>query len=111
MNQGISERDWKIFRELYTIAEERLCARILTEARVEIDREGTTAEQRYRELLGVIDSGMADLERGFDAPSRSNAFSQLVIIHHLGLLTGNELRRFSAETLAYVEAYGPIPPE
>ena len=59
MNQGISERDWKIFRELYTIAEERLCARILTEARVEIDREGTTAEQRYRELLGVI--GSADL--------------------------------------------------
>jgi hypothetical protein len=109
MNTGISERDWKIFRELQPVAEERLCRRILDELRTEMERPAETARTRYRELLGLIESRNGDLERGFDDFRRSTALMQIGIIHSMGLLTGGELRRFSPETLQFVEAYGPLP--
>jgi hypothetical protein len=111
MNNGISERDWRIFRELHAVAEERLCQRILESLRRELDQPGESARIRYRELLGYIQEQNGELSRGFDDLSRSTALAQVGVIHSMGLWTGAELRRFSPETLQYAEAYGPIPAE
>ena len=111
MNTGISERDWKILRELHPIAEERLCQRILESLRRELEQPRESAQIRYRELLGYIEEQNEELSRGFDDLSRSTALAQVGVIHSMGLWTGAELRRFSLETLLYAEAYGPIPPE
>jgi hypothetical protein len=110
MNNGISERDWRIFRELHAVAEERLCARILEEIRGQVAAvHGGPSRERYRELLGLIESRNDELARGFDDFRRSTALAQLGIIHSMGLLNGAELRRLSPETLQVVEMYGPIP--
>jgi hypothetical protein len=50
-----------------------------------------------------------DVARGFNDFRRSTAVMQIGIIHKMGLFTGEELRRFSAETLHFVEMYAPIP--
>ena len=111
MNNGISERDWRIFRELHAVAEERLCQRILESLRRELNQPGESARIRYRELLGYIEEQNGELSRGFDELSRSTALAHVGVIHSMGLWTGAELRRFSPETLQYAEAYGPIPQE
>ena len=111
MNNGISERDWRIFRELQPVAEERLCQRVLGELREILDSGDGTARERYRRLLELTDTRNEELGRAFDDFRRSTALAQIGIIHSMRLLTAEELRRFSPETLQFVEMYGPIPAE
>ena len=55
---------------------------------------------------GVARSGG---QRGFNDFRRSTALMQIGIIYSMGLFTGEELRRFSPETLRAIELYGRIP--
>ena len=109
MPGNISERDWKVFRELRQIALERLCDRILAEAKAEIDRHGKSSHEKYSSLFKLIEKRDDDIARGFNDFRRSTAIVQIGIIHSMGLFTGEELRRFSAETLQIIEMYGGIP--
>jgi hypothetical protein len=109
MSRDIPERDWKVFRELHKVALERLCERILSEARTEIERPGRSSHEKYLRLYKLIQSRDGDIARAFNDFRRSTAIMQIGIIHSMDLLTGEELRRFSPETLRPVEMYGPIP--
>jgi hypothetical protein len=109
MSTHIPEQDWKIFRELHVVALERLCDKILAEAKKEIERPGKSAHERYLNLFKLIEKRDHDIARAFNDFRRSTATMQLVKIHSLGLLTGEELRRFSPETLEILEIYGKIP--
>ncbi|MDB6110838.1 MAG: hypothetical protein JWR69_2588 [Pedosphaera sp.] len=105
----ISERDWKVFRELRPVALGRLCDQILAEAKSTIERPGKSSHEKYLSLYKLIQERDDDIARGFNDFRRSTALGQIGIIHKQGLFTGEELHRFSPETLRIVEMYAPIP--
>ncbi len=109
MLRSISERDWKVFRELRQTALERLCQKILDEAQREIARGEKTSHEKYLSLYERIQKRDNDIARGFNDFRRSTALTQIGIIHSMGLLTSEELQRFSTEVLQVIELYGPIP--
>jgi len=109
MSRTIPEQDWKVFRELSKIALNRLCEKILAEAQNEITRPGKSAHERYLSLFKQIEKGDDDIARGFNDFRRSTALMQIGVIHQMGLFTGEELRRFSPETLEVIKLWGEIP--
>ena len=109
MSRSISERDWKVFRELRQIALERLCDKIIAEAKAETERPAKSSHEKYLSLYKLMDKRDDDVARGFNDFRRSTALMQIGIIHSMGLFTGDELRRFSPETLQIIEMYASIP--
>ena len=107
-SRTISERDWKVFGELRQVALERLCDKILTEAKAEIEGPGKSSHAKYLTLYKLIENRDEDVARGFNDFRRSTAFVQIGIIHSMGLLTDEELGRFSSETLQIIELYERI---
>jgi hypothetical protein len=109
MSGNISERDWKIFRELRQIALERLCNQILTEAKAEIERPPKSSHEKYLSLYQLMEKRDDDVARAFNDFRRSTAIMQIGIIHSMGLFTPEELHRFSTETLQIVEIFAGAP--
>src|SRR5882762_9859356 len=109
MSRDIPERDWKVFRELHKIALGRLCDKILTEAKVQIEHPTKSSHQKYLSLFKLIQDRDDEIARGFNDLRRSTALMQIGVIHSMGLFTGQELRRFSPETLHIIEMYARIP--
>ena len=105
MSRSISERDWKVFREIRQAALERLCDKILAEAKAEIDGPGTSSHERYLRLYKLMDRRDDDIARGFNDLRRSTALMQMGIIHSMGLFTAEELRRLTPETLQAIEVF------
>src|SRR4051794_32095483 len=95
MNGNISERDWKLFRELSPVALERLCDRIMAEAKETIERPGKSSHEKYLSLYKLIRKRDEEVANAFNDFRRSTALPQIGIMHKMGLLTGEELRRFS----------------
>ena len=98
-----------MFRELRQVALERFCDKILTEAKAVIERPGKSSHEKYLTLYKLIEDRDDDIARGFNDFRRSTALMQIGIIHSMGLFTGEELRRFSSETLQIIEMYARIP--
>jgi hypothetical protein len=109
MSRSVSERDWKVFRELRQVSLERLCDKILAEAKAEIERSGKSAHEKYLSLYKLLDKRDDDVARAFNDFRRSTALMQIGIIHSMGLFTAEELRRFSPETLQIIKMYASIP--
>lgn len=103
MFRSVSESDWKVFRELRQVALQRFCDRILAEARVELDRAGLTAHERYLKLYELIQRRDDEIARGFNDFRRSTALLQIGIMHSMRLFTPDEFRRFSPETIRSAE--------
>lgn len=92
------ESDWKQFTKLKKTALERFCESVLNESRVLCDREGLTAYERYSELYKIIQKRDRELGRAFDGHSRSRADQQLRDMYNRGLVTDDELSKFTEET-------------
>jgi hypothetical protein len=91
----MTESDWKLFRELRTVALERFCERVLSDiARITSDSRKTQHE-RYLEVFAIVRGRDRDLAAMFDNPRRSTALDQLSMMLLCGLVTGEELLRFS----------------
>lgn len=103
MASSIPERDWKVFRELHRVALDRLCEKILAEAKDEIERPGKRPHEKYLSLFNLIKDRDEDISRGFDDFRRSTAWLQIALIHRMGLFTDDEVRRFSPETIEMLE--------
>lgn len=101
----IPECDWKVFRDLRVVALERLCERILAEARAQTEIPGKSSHERYRGLYGLIERRDRDLARAFDDYRRSTALLQIGLIHSMGLFTEAELLRFSPETQQVIRGW------
>ena len=96
--RNIPESDWKLFRQLHSLALDRYCQRILQEIeRISGDTK-RTPHQRYLAIFKLIERKDADLGRAFNDPRRSTAFMQLAIIYSYGVITGEEIMRFTPET-------------
>ena len=92
------ESDWKKFTKLKKIALERFCESVLDESRVLCDREDLTAHERYSDIYKIIQKRDKELGRAFDGHSRSRADQQLRDMYNKGLVTDDELSKFSEET-------------
>lgn len=105
MMQRISEPDWKVFREVHVIALERFCERILGEVAELLPADGRSAHERYLAVYDLIRQRDKELANAFDDFRRSTAWQQLAIMHARGLMTDEELARFSDETREVVDLY------
>ena len=97
MPPDIRESDWKMFKELHPIALQRYCERFLKDVERVVADGSKTPHDRYGEIYSLTKHATNELARAFDDKRRSTALLQLHIIHSLGLLTEEELSRFSSE--------------
>ena len=105
MNGHIKESDWKVFRSIHEIALNRFCERILTEVQQTAAADGSKSpHEKYLQVFKLIEERDDEMARAFSDFRRSTASLQLGIIYSLGVLTEEELMRFSPETQALVKA-------
>ncbi|HEV7586862.1 MAG TPA: hypothetical protein VGO40_01935 [Longimicrobium sp.] len=102
--RDIPESDWKVFRTVREAALDRYCARVLDECAAVIQDTSTTNHKRYLRLYRMLDKRDDDLASAFNDFRRSTAIIQLARIHNLGVVTDEELGRFSKETRELVTA-------
>jgi hypothetical protein len=108
MSRDLPESDWKIFRELRSVALERFCERVLTEVAGHLARSDSSFHDRYIAIYRLLERRDRELARAFDAPRRSQMIAQLGAISVLGLLEPSELRRFTPATRDAVAAMAEI---
>jgi hypothetical protein len=104
MSGDFPESDWRLLRELRSIALERLCARVLNEIGDISAQPDKSFHQRYLAIYAIVDRRNGDIARAFDSPRRSQAFFQLAAMKTLGLVEPEELRRFTAETVDIIRS-------
>ena len=103
--KSIAESDWKILREIKTVALDRYCQKVLDEiARLAASDDGSV-HKRYLELWNLLRGRDKDLGLAFDDLRRSNAWLRLAAMRRLDMLTEEEFQRFGPETRAAVELY------
>jgi len=94
----IKESDWKILRELLTVALERFCRQILSEIK-QIDADSAKSfHQKYLDIFRLVQRRDREIARVFNNPSRSTALIQLAEMQSQGLLSADEYLRFSQGT-------------
>jgi hypothetical protein len=98
MQRTIPESDWKLFRELQPVALDRYCQKVLHDLEQIAADTGRTPHQRYLDIYKLIERKDRELARAFNDMRRSTAFIQLAIIQSYGVLTDEEIARFSSET-------------
>jgi hypothetical protein len=102
--RDIPESDWKIFRTVRAAALDRYCARVLDECAAVIQDTSITNHERYLRLYRTLDKRDDELASAFNDFRRSTAMIQLAHIRRLGVVTDEELGRFSKETRELVTA-------
>jgi hypothetical protein len=93
----IRESDWKLFKELHPVAVNRYCERFLKDVGRVVADGSKTPHDRYGDIYTLVRGATKELARAFDEKSRSTAVLHLAIIYSLGLITPEELSRFSQE--------------
>lgn len=103
MEGQIYEPDWQVFRKLQPLALERFCERVLAEiGRIAAD-DTKNSHERYLAIYKLIHERDEQLADAFNGMRRSRAEWQLGLIQAHGLLTEDEMARFSPETQASVK--------
>jgi hypothetical protein len=103
MTRQIKESDWKIFRQVHAEALERFSERVLLEVeRINSDR-AKGFHEKYLEIWKVLKRRDKEMSQAFDDLRRSTAWTQIASMKGLGLLTEDELGRFSPETREVVD--------
>ena len=107
MWEQIKESDWKIFRQLRTLALERFCDRVLSEIESIASDAEKGSHERYLAVYRRIARRDKELADAFNNPRRSAALLQLARIMFMELLTEEEFARFSPETREAVGFFRP----
>jgi hypothetical protein len=105
MTGQISEADWKEFRRLRPVALERFCQGVLAEVGRLSTEPGKSNHERYLAVYRLLQRQDRELAATFDSPRRSAAWLQLASMRARGLLTEEELSRFSEEARAVVRRH------
>jgi hypothetical protein len=104
MSRSIPESDWKIFRELHAAALERFCRRVLGDIEPIASDEARSFHDRYLEIFKLIERRDDELAHAFNDLRRSTAIFQLATICSHGLLTPDEMLRFTTGTREAIES-------
>jgi hypothetical protein len=102
MSGGIPESDWKVFRELRPVWVERYCQGVNSEVASRLSDERLSAHKRYLDVYSLIDRKDRELGKAFNDMRRSTAVIQIRIIRAPGVITDNELARFSDSTRNFI---------
>ena len=105
----IPESDWKVFRKLREVALERFCERVIREIGELTAGKPTSYHERYLEIFKLVDRRDDELAHAFNNPRRSAALWQLAAIRSRGLITDEELSRFTAATQEAVQMLSQPP--
>ena len=100
----ITESDWKVFRRLRELALERYCRRVLNDVSQLVEKDRSSAHERYLKLWELLRERDKTIGNAFDDPRRSQALIQLLNIVNEDLLTENELTQFSEDLRDHLEA-------
>jgi hypothetical protein len=98
MPDSISEREWKILREIKPIALERLCERAISQVIGVASDPTKGAHERYLAMFKVLHERDDEIANAFNDLRRSTALRQLACMKYYDLLTEGELARFSPGT-------------
>jgi hypothetical protein len=97
MMKPIREADWKIFKHVRERALQRFCQQVLDDIDV-TSREATlTAHDRYIKIFDLMQARDRQLAAAFDKLSRSDAAFRLMLMRTLGLVSEEDLARFTPE--------------
>ena len=99
----IKEADWKLFREFHTQALERLCERVFADLEPIISQEGESWYQRYLAVFKIITERDGQIAAIFSDFRRSTALTQLKLMWDCGLLTEEEIGKFSSDTQNWIK--------
>ena len=105
MSADIKESDWKIFKELHTIAMERFSRRTLPEIERLLADQDKTGHERLCDVIELVRRRHKELRELFDDYRRSAALFQLMGFRSRGLMTDDELARLSPEIRQTIEAW------
>lgn len=97
-------REWRLFRELRTVALERFCKSILMELAEVATAQHSSYHQAYLKAYRLMRERDDEIASAFNDPRRSRADRQLVAIHGLGLITPEEFQSFDPDTREFVES-------
>ncbi|WP_296811050.1 hypothetical protein [Thiocapsa sp.] len=93
----IREADWKVFKQVRETALQRFCQQVLDDIDAVSRDAALTAHERYLKVYELIHARDRKLVAAFDGPSRSDAAFRLMLIRTLGLVSEEDLARFSLE--------------
>ena len=98
MSGDIPERDWKTFRQLHSVWLDRYCTKVNEETKRLLSQSGLSPHERYLKVYRFIQDKDRELGSAFNDFRRSTATLQIRRIKNLGVITDEELIRFSEST-------------
>ena len=102
MSGGIPEADWKIFRQLHEVWLERYCAKVNDGLKRLLSQPGLSSHERYLKIYRLIQDKDKELGFAFNDFRRSTATLQIRRIKSLGVISNEELARFSEPTQGFI---------
>lgn len=98
MTRDFPESDWKRFRQLSTVALDRICERVLRELTAIAADASQSHHDRYLKVYRTIHERDEVIADAFNNQRRSVAIHQLMMIYSQGLFTDEELDSFTPGT-------------
>jgi hypothetical protein len=95
---GIPESDWRVFRELRPLWLQRYCAKVNKQLVTKLTDPNRSEHERYLDAYKFIHRKDQELGDAFSDFRRSTAILQIAVIRNLGVVTAEELQRFSGQT-------------
>jgi hypothetical protein len=93
--EGFPESDWRVFRELRPVWLQRYCARVNQQVIKKLSDSRRSEHERYIDVYRFIEKKDRELGDAFNDFRRSTATHQISIIRSLGVVTEQEVARFS----------------
>ena len=97
-NSRISEKDWKIIRSMKDNLLNVACSRILKRIYALIKNEEESAHEIYLQLWKTMRDEDKEISICFDDIKRSNAVFKASVWKRNGLISDDQIKRFSDET-------------
>jgi hypothetical protein len=106
VSEGFPESDWRVFRELRPVWLERYCAKLNQQVIKKLSDSRRSEHERYIDVYRFIQKKDRDLGDAFNDFRRPTATRQISIIRTLGVVTEQEVARFSEQTQRFTSEEG-----
>jgi hypothetical protein len=106
VSEGFPESDWRVFRELHPVWLERYCAQLNQQVIKKLSDSRRSEHERYIDVYRFIQKKDRELGDAFNDFRRSTATRQISIIRTLGVVTEQEVARFSEQTQRFTSEEG-----
>jgi hypothetical protein len=96
--EAFPERDWRVFRELRPVWLQRYCAKVNQQVLKKLSDSRRSEHERYIDVYRFIQKKDRELGDAFNDFRRSTATRQISVIRSLGVVSEQEVARFSDQT-------------